>query len=180
MRLPFLIGLLAAGACASSGAPRVASGTPGADNVSIAQTNTSRVYNPDAAVPDTAYLDARLDRAWAFLPEVFRGFGLDVALIDPATHTVDGQKVRARGQFAGNMYSKYLDCGDTRGAPNANRYEITMHVVTRLAPAGERTLVATTVVAEGRFSETGGTAVPCAANGEIAKQVLTALRAAAR
>jgi hypothetical protein len=64
--------------------------------------------------------------------------------------------------------------------PNANRYEITMHVVTRLAPAGDRTLVATTVVAEGRFTETGGTAVPCTANAEIAKRVFEALRAAAR
>jgi hypothetical protein len=177
---PFaLLGILALVACAS-GAPRVVTDTPTPDNVSVAQTSTSRVYNPDAATPDSSYLEARFDRAWSFLPEVFRGFGLDIATIDPATHTVDGQKVRARGQFAGSMYSRYLDCGDTRGVPNANRYEITMHVVTRLAPAGDKTLVATTVVAEGRFTETGGTAVPCAANNEIAKKVFEALRAAAR
>ena len=169
--------MLALASCAS--APRAA-GPPAADQVSITQTNTTRIYNPDAAVPDSQYIAARLDRAWAFLPEVLRGFGLDIAVIDPATHTVDGQKVRARGQFAGNMYSRYLDCGETRGAPNANRYEITMHVVTQLAAAGDRTLVATTVMAEGRFSETGGTTVPCEPNGEIAKRVVEGLRAAAR
>ena len=179
MRPLALLGIVALAACASA-VPRVATETPTPDNVSVAQTNTSRVYNPDAATPDSLYLEARLDRAWSFLPEVFRGLGLEIATIDPATHTVDGQKVRARGQFAGNMYSRYLDCGDTRGAPNANRYEITMHVVTRLAPVGDRTLVATTVVAEGRFTETGGTAVPCTANTEISKKVFESLRVAAR
>ena len=179
MRHLTLLGILTLCACASS-APRIATEAPMPNNVSVAQTSTARVYNPDAATPDSLYLQLGLDRAWGLLPDVFRGLGLAIAVIDPATHTVDGQKVRARGQFAGNMYSHYLDCGDTRGAPNANRYEITMHVVTRLAPAGDRTLIATSVVAEGRFTETGGTAVPCAVNNEISRKVFESLRAAAK
>ena len=176
MRVLPLLGILTLSACAAS-APRIATETPMPDNVSGAQTSTARVYNPDVARPDSLHLQMELDQAWSRLPDVFRGLGLAIAVIDPATHTIDGQKVRARGQFAGNMYSYYLDCGDTRGVPNANRYEITMHVVTRLAPAGGRTLVATSVVAEARFTETGGTAVPCAANNEISRKVLESLRA---
>lgn len=179
MRYLALFGILTLGACASS-TPRIATEAPMPDNVSVAQVSSTRMYNPDAAMPDSLYLQVGLDRAWSVLPDVFRGLGLAIAVIDPATHTVDGQKIRARGQFAGNMYSYYLDCGDTRGAPNANRYEITMHVVTRLAAIGERTLVATSVVAEGRFTETGGTAVPCAANKEISRKVFESLRAVAR
>ena len=100
MRPLALLGVLTLCACASS-APRIATEAPMPDNVSVAQVSSTRLYNPDAATPDSLYLQVGLDQAWNALPDVFRGLGLAIAVIDPATHTVDGQKVRARGQFAG-------------------------------------------------------------------------------
>jgi hypothetical protein len=138
---------------------------------------TVDIHNEQATSSHT--IPVSLHRAWQALPSVYQGLGLQISQMQEASHTIAGQQVRARGTFAGTRFSRFLNCGETGGAPNAERYDVSMTVTTSLRPHADSTVVATDVHAVAKPSSVAGAQVRCVANRGIAEVIATRLREAA-
>ena len=85
-----------------------------------------------------AKVPASADRAWAVLPAVFADLGLEVNFREPATRRAGVCYQRVHGRLAGALLSTFLDCGDSRSVPNADRFEVAMTVLATVVPAGDQ------------------------------------------
>jgi hypothetical protein len=158
-------------ACASSGtsagpssggsiSDRVTLSTPSGSSASSAE-----IHGTASTALDTLAMST--DRAWALAQSVFQGLGLQVTRVDPATHTVEGQIMRTRRPFGGKALASLLDCGEVAGVPTASRSDVTMTVVAKVQPLGDRAALATEVRAVASPMSTGATPSRCTANGGI-------------
>ena len=77
-------------------------------------------------------------RAWAALPAAFAELGLEINFREPETLRVGTcyQKVRLR--LGKEPLSNFVECGDSRGMPNADRYEVALTVLTKVEVTGEQ------------------------------------------
>ncbi len=82
---------------------------------------------------------APADQVWKALPAVMSDLGLEVNFLEPETKRMGAcyQKVRVR--LGKETLSTYVDCGDSRGLPNADRYEVAMTVLATVAPTSATT-----------------------------------------
>ena len=85
-----------------------------------------------------AKVPASADRVWAVLPAVFADLGLEVNFREPATRRAGACYQRVHGRLAGAPLSTFLDCGDSRSVPNADRFEVAMTVLVTVVPAGDQ------------------------------------------
>ncbi len=82
---------------------------------------------------------APAERVWEALPAVLTDLGLEVNFREPATKRIGAcyQKVRVRlGKVS---LSTFIDCGDNRGLPNADRYEVGLTVLVTVMPTSATT-----------------------------------------
>jgi hypothetical protein len=123
-------------------------------------------------------IDAPVDRAWKLLPTVFDSLGIPVEHSDSRTHSLGNRAVRVRRQLAGTRLSRLVDCGRSAAGFNADRYQVTLSVVTTLAPAPDGGTSAYTVV-EGRATDPGvaGDPVRCATTGQLESLIAERLAA---
>jgi len=86
-----------------------------------------------------AIVTAPAAKVWEALPAVLTDLGLDLNFREPATRRVGTcyQKIRLR--LAGDLLSTFLECGDSRGMPNADRFEVALTVLTTVMPTGANT-----------------------------------------
>jgi hypothetical protein len=138
---------------------------------------TVDIHNEKATSSHT--IPVQVDRAWQALPGVYQALGLQISQLQEGSRRITGQQVRARGSFAGTRFSRFLNCGETGGAPNAERYDVSMTVATSLQPSGDSTVVSTDVDAFAKPSSTAGAQVRCVANDRIAEVIATRVREAA-
>ena len=75
-------------------------------------------------------------KVWAVLPAVFADLGLEINFREPETRRVGTcyQKVRLR--LGKDLLSTFVECGDSRGLPNADRYEVALTVLTTVETTG--------------------------------------------
>jgi len=73
---------------------------------------------------------APANQVWKMLPAVFTELGLEVNFREPANQRLGTcfQKVRTR--LGKDLLSTFVDCGETRSLPNADRYELALTVLT--------------------------------------------------
>jgi hypothetical protein len=78
-------------------------------------------------------------KVWEVLPAVLTDLGLDINFREPAGRRIGAcyQKVRAR--LAKAALSTFLDCGETRGIPNADRFEVALTVLVTVVPSTAQT-----------------------------------------
>lgn len=78
-------------------------------------------------------------RVWDVLPAVLTDLGLEINFREPATKRIGAcyQKVRAR--LGKTALSTFVDCGDNRGLPNADRYEVGLTVLVTVMPTSATT-----------------------------------------
>jgi len=77
------------------------------------------------------------DSAWKLLPGVYASLGLPLDENDPAAKRLGTCWKRVRGRLAGSPLSRYLDCGELRQMPNADRNDVDI-LVPELRAAGQR------------------------------------------
>lgn len=173
-----LLSLAAAGACASP-APDTARPTPASVSrvgvtVSHGGLGSTEIRNDAGAVART--VAAPLDSIWAALPGVYETLGIAGAGADPEQKLYGNPAFKPR-RIDGERLSRYIDCGrGVTAAPRADEFDVTMSVITRLAPAaGGGTLVTTTVQASGKPRAVSGNPVFCPSKGTLEALVVDLL-----
>lgn len=109
-------------------------------------------------------------RVWEALPRVYSDLAIPVETHDPAHRLIVGV-ASARRVFANKSLSHFLDCGSTVMGPNANSYNVRLHVQTQVdsvgaAEASVRTLVTPTAASD------GGITVRCASRGDLERLIV--------
>ena len=141
----------------------------------------SRVTRPDIEVQpfdvswrQTSVLGAPLSAAWQVLAEVYDDLGIPVTESDPVAHQLGNAGYRAR-RIEGRRLSRYLECGFRIGIPNADVFDVTLMVVTRLTPVADSTRVFTTVDATGKPRGEAGSRVHCGSRGSLELRIVELL-----
>lgn len=162
--------LLSLGCATSSGAPadvapeRVTVVTAGLGSMDVRST-------ADAA--GSYWADAPVDQVWAVLPQIYEELGVPLAMHDAVRKRIGNSSFRAR-RIGGKRLSQYLRCGGSgpTATPNADRYQVTMSLTTRLSDASEGgTAISTVVGATARPRDVGGSVVNCASTGRLEEQI---------
>lgn len=129
-------------------------------------------------------VDAAPRAAWGVLGHTYDQLGIPIEYADPAANGIGNPGYSAR-RIGGDRMAAFLDCGSDFSGPLANQHEITLTVVTTLAPAGpESTEVTTLVDAWGKPRAVSGNPIHCVSKGvlerRIAESVAEALNTTAR
>jgi hypothetical protein len=162
-----LVGCAAAGTMETGGmrTERVAIGSGG---VRLTQ---DQVANAHLTVAIPAARVAQL------LPDIYASLGFPVQAQNEVS-IATGMFV-PRGRIAEKRLSAHLMCGTSRGMENADTYEVTLQVQTRLIPAGTTsTTIESLVQATARPRGTAGSnPLTCSSNGTIEAAIVSALTA---
>ncbi len=94
------------------------------------------------------------DTIWKRLPGVYRTLGLPVHENNPFTRRLGSCWYRIRGRLAGSSLSRYLDCGELRQMPNADRNDVDIVVLSAVREEDGVTGVAVLVL--GWANDSGG------------------------
>lgn len=166
----FVFVLLSLGCASSSGAPaniapeRVTVVTAGLGSMDVRST-------ADAAA--SYWADAPVDQVWAVLPQIYEELGVPLAVHDPIGKRIGNSSFRVR-RVGGTKLSRYLRCGGSgpTATPNADRYQVTMSLTTRINDADEGgTGIMTVVGATARPRDVGGSSVNCASTGRLEERI---------
>lgn len=83
---------------------------------------------------------AAAGRVWEQLPAVYADLGLEINFREPAEHRVGTCYQKLRARLGRELLSNYLECGETRGLPNADRYEVALTVLTTIVATSANTV----------------------------------------
>jgi hypothetical protein len=124
----------------------------------------------------TSTVLAPVDRAWGIIEGVYADLGITAGVRNNEERRIGNEAIKVRRRLGSMSLSRMLDCGGTPGAPNADTYEVTLYVMTRLLPDAEgRTVVASTVTATAR-STNFGRDVACTSLGTLEQRIVDRLR----
>jgi len=106
---------------------------------------------------------------YAAAQRVFADLGISTETADPVHRFLAGA-ASARRQFANRPLSQFVNCGSTLMGPNADVYNVRLHIQTEVdstAPAKSRlrTMLQTNAASD------GGSTVPCATKGDLEKTI---------
>ena len=106
---------------------------------------------------------------WAAAQRVYVDLAIATETLDP-THRFLAGAASARRQFASKSLSQFVDCGSTLMGPNADTYNVRMHIQTQVdstgpAEARVRTIVQTTAASD------GGNTVQCSTKGGLERTI---------
>ena len=181
MRGIVAIALVGLSACASSGS----TGSGGTEqSVHIAGMNNSRGLRVNTGAtegPRIEVVTSSVDRVWAVLPAVYDSLQIPVTDRDEGEHRIGNQGLRARGRLGGVPLTRYFNCGNSQGGPNAETYQLHISVLTWAKAQGPgTTAMATTLQATARPVTLSGEAVQCASSGALENRILAMVRERAR
>lgn len=177
MRGIVAIALVGLSACASSGT--AGSGAP-EQTVHIAGMNNNRGLRVSTGAtegPRIEVVPAPIDRIWGVLPAVYDSLQIPVTDRDETEHRIGNQGLRARGRLGGVPLTRYFNCGNSQGGPNAETYQLHISVLTFVRAQGPgATAMATTLQATARPVTLSGEAVQCSSSGALENRILTMVR----
>ncbi|MDQ3697037.1 MAG: hypothetical protein M3373_03285 [Gemmatimonadota bacterium] len=166
--------VLAVPACAKRHIAPGGGPTPVTQQV-ISGGSTSSIGMVAGASENERTINAPPDRVWEMLPAVYEALGVSATTIVTSDRIVGNDGLRVRRRLGTTPLPRYLDCGGTSGAPNAETYDVSMSLMTQLHPAAEgRTIVVTRVEASG-ISPFGGNTVTCTSTGALERRMFTML-----
>ncbi len=73
-------------------------------------------------------------KAWEVLAAVYTDLGLEINFREPAAVRLGSCFQKVRSRLGKKPLSTFVDCGDTNGLPNADRYEVAITVLTTVRP----------------------------------------------
>jgi hypothetical protein len=177
MRATVVLSLVMLSGCASSNA------VPGRPT----PNETVRIVGPTGAVdlttsptvaPRVDTIPAPLDQVWRMLPAAYDSLAIPLTNLDAANHVVGNAGLKVRGRLGNVPLSRYLDCGDSQGAPSAETYEVQLSMFTQVYPGSSGTAtVTTTVQASGRPVAFSGEYVRCTSKGALEARLASSLKA---
>lgn len=175
------LALCTVGAC-SSGSPapvpntaamptgetvRVSSETVGTIALS-SNTDVNEVKSSVAAAPRTVF---------EALTDVYRTLGIPVTAVDSKNLALGNTGANLRHRLGKTMLSRYLDCGRTQTAPNADTYDIYLSVITRVKDDGAGgSRLGTVVQALARPMTNSGNYSRCESLGRLEDEIVRATK----
>ncbi len=111
-------------------------------------------------------------RAWEVLPAVYTDFGLTINFREPDTKRL-GTCYQTMGKRLGKEpLSTFVDCGETRGDSNADRYDVQLIVLTtvRAGSTGEA-ILSTFVLGVGRDPSSSTNRRWCYSRGALEERI---------
>lgn len=123
-----------------------------------------------------APLSGTADSAWKVLPAVFASLDLPVHERDESGRRLGACWIRVRIRLAGVPLSRYLNCGELRSVPNADRMEIELLVLSLVKPnaQGGATL-STFVLATAGESAGSSNRIWCLSTGALESRIREAV-----
>jgi hypothetical protein len=181
MRGSILLACVAVVGCASGNVVQQASPpvetirVGGAGALSGATMTMSTVHDVN---PNGGTVPFAIDPVWAALRMVYDSLGIAVATFDPKNHLIGNPTVKLRRRLGNTSLSKYIDCGNTQGAPSADTYEVILSVLTTARSDKEGTTVLTTVEAQGRPITLSGDYTRCSTTSALEAKIVGMVNAA--
>ena len=126
----------------------------------------------EVSVSDTV-LPATPAAVWSVLPSVFEFLEIEAPAVDGESRTIGNPGFRAPSQIARRPLSTYLQCGNSLGGQNADRYEVRLQLAVEVvaAPAGG-SLVRTFIDADARPRGVSGDTVRCTSTGALERLIV--------
>lgn len=150
-------------------------GTPMERDLTVSRSRGYSVTVDTLGVP--SILLAPAPRVFSYLPTVLTELGLNINFQEPAARRVGTcfQKVRTR--LGGTLLSNFVDCGENRGLPNADRYEVALTVLATVESTGPATSKVYVYVLGVGLENTGasGNRVWCFSKGGLERQITRGL-----
>ncbi len=167
-----LAACLLLGACATaSSSSVVTAGTP--STLRIDSQGGTKEVNIGMAAP-VALSDNLVmppDVAWTRLPQAFAAAGLEGAVPIEADRTLSAGPRRISRRLGGQRLSRYLNCGQSLSAPNADTHSVMLTVSSRVVPNGAATRLETLVQATATPQVSGGAMVACSSTGALENRI---------
>lgn len=165
LQIATVAALVAVAGCATSApdVPAIPTSTIG----TVSVEGVGREILAHDKIAEKATVAAATDLVWGVLGGVFEQLGIPVTTTDPWSMTVGNAGFQAR-RIDGARMNTYLDCGTNFNGPLANRYAVTVSVITTLVKAdGNRTEVSTVVDGSAMPRSTSGHPVQCTTRQEL-------------
>ena len=159
------VALMLAG-CASNQSTRE---VPTQQSVHVStSTGTGALTVVSSSGPNVTTMRATMDELWRGLPKVYDSLSIPLTVIDERTRVIGNEGFKIRRRLGKTPLSRYLECGQSQMAPNADEYEITLSVTTRLAAVdSQETKVTTMVEASAKGLQFAGQAARCTSRGAL-------------
>lgn len=157
-----LLGLTSAViACSSGPAPTPAE----TDRVLITGRRGALLSRDPAAV--SVVVKAPQDKVLVALLSAYADLGIDVELYDRTAGQVGNRNFSSVRRLAGEPISKFLGCGQTLMGETADRYRVTMSLVSRATTHGADTNLDTWLTASARDLSSSSTSASCISTGTL-------------
>jgi hypothetical protein len=174
MQFSRVLFLVALAACASSqstgGAP-----TPTTERTEIDRSAVGNVATMDWR-PDlytwTHAIPAAPERTWTVLPAVYAQLGITGEILESDKRVFGARRARFRRQLAGQLPSRFLDCGSQLGMKNADNNTLLLNIMTAVVPSPDGGSVLQTQI-NGIATPEAQTSnsVQCTSNGKLETQI---------
>mgnify|MGYP006300081907 CR=1 FL=1 len=119
---------------------------------------------------------------FSLLPAVYEEVGVPITSVNAAAKTLGALEVRARGDFAGERVSKWIDCGTSITGNVADQREVYVTVLTQIEALEETegvSGVSTHLTAYAVQAGRAGNRTDCGTSGRLERRIASALRAMA-
>jgi len=173
-----IAGPMLLGACASSGAAR-----PKTDDIGGAMVQTAILQNAGGNASginmvnrtevSSTTVSATPEQAFTALGAVYAQLGIPVTDLNQAAKSLGNNAFRVRRRIGDVQTVRALDCGGDSGMPNAETYQLTLSILSRVvaAPQGG-SIVQTTLEGSGRNPVTAASSdVRCSSLGVLEKRI---------
>lgn len=173
--------MVALAGCAPSLTPPSTESDPGrtttivSDGYGQAGVMVTSYHNNGAPVYDLSGSPADI---WSVLPSVYGDLKIPIGTTDPATRTYGNTSLVLGRSLGGQPVSRYLSCGtDAFGVSLAERYRVTMSVVTILTPGQNgKTHVETRVSGSAANPSVSDARVECTSTGALEETIASRIR----
>ncbi len=123
-------------------------------------------------------IDVAAATVWRVVGGVYAQLEIPIEHTNPPVMEIGNQGYRAR-RIGGDRMNTFVDCGSDLSGPLANRYDITLSVITRITSKGEESSEILTIVdAFGRPSAVSGNPIHCQSRGTLEQRVAQAIATA--
>jgi hypothetical protein len=114
---------------------------------------------------------------WRALPLVYDSVSIPVEHLDQRARVIGNQNLKLRGRLGKVALRRYIDCGNTQGAPSADTYEVWLSVMTQVQPKDSvATTVSTIVQALARPINFSGDYIRCTSTRELETSIARLLK----
>ena len=107
------------------------------------------------------------DKVLIALLSAYSDLGIQIELYNRTTGEVGNRNFSGVHRFAGESISKYLSCGQTLMGETANKYQVTMSLVSQVTARGGDTNLDTWLTATARDAGSSSNSASCISNGTL-------------